>query len=278
MAVDLGDVIRLSWTNLSPAGAPVNATDVTVTITLPDDTIFTSPSITPNPTGVYEYDYQTNQEGRHAVHWVGTGSNPGAQSDVLDVFPASPPYLVSLASAKEQLNIDGSSDDEELRQVIAAVTGAVEHHLDMAVVKRTVVEHRNFGSPTPCLDPGVLQKFTLATKPVLSLVSVISEDGATSWDVSGMATSDSGVVNVLTGTVIWGPAVLTYKAGMRSIPANYLEAGEAIIEHVWQNQRGAAGAPMPGGLETPGLGFTGFAVAIPPAALELLGERVGGIA
>lgn len=278
MAVDLGDIYRLSWTHLSAAGAPVNAGSVTVAVTLPDDSVFTSPVITPQSTGVYQYDYETTQVGRHSARWVGTGTNPGGQTDVFDVLPASPPYLVSLASAKQQLNITNTTDDEELRQVIAAATAAVERHLDMAVIRRTVVEHRNFGNPAPCNEPGVLQQFTLANKPVLDIVSVVSENGATTWDPDGMVVSDSGIVKVLSGSVVWGPAVLTYKVGLRVIPANYLEAGETIIQHIWQNQRGTQGSPRPGVMDTSGLGFTSYGYAIPNAALELLGERVGGIA
>lgn len=278
MAVDLGDVYRLNFTNLSPAGAPVTAGVMGVTITLPDNTTTVVSPIVADTTGVYHYDYQTVQPGRHTVRWLGTGANPGAGADTFDVRPAAPPYLVSLASAKQQLNITNTTDDEELRQVIEAATAAVERHLDMAVVRRTVVEHRDFGNPSPCLEPGVLQRFTVTKKPVLSLTSVVSEDGTTTWDVSGMKATDAGVVKVLTGAVVWGPVVLTYEAGMQVIPAHYLEAAESIIQHIWQNQRGTQGAPRPGVMDTSGLGFTGFGYSIPNAALELLGERVGGIA
>lgn len=279
MAVDLGDVYRLTWTNLSPAGAPVNAGAVTVTITLPDETVFTTPPVAPTGTGVYQYDYQTLQAGRHSARWVGTGTNPGAQADVFDVRPASPPYLVSLADAKKQLNITNTADDEELRQVVEAATAAVERHLDMAVVMRTVVEHRDMGNPAICREPGVLQKFTVTKKPIASLTSVVSADGLTTWDVANMRGTDTGVVKVLNGSVVYGPVVITYKAGLQVIPANYLEAAETIIQHVWQNQRGGSkGAPRPGGMDTPGAGFTSFGYYLPNAALEMLGDRVGGIA
>ena len=41
MALDLGDLYRCSYTNLSPAGAPATAGTMTLTITLPDGTAAT---------------------------------------------------------------------------------------------------------------------------------------------------------------------------------------------------------------------------------------------
>lgn len=278
MAVDLGDLIRLNFTNLSPAGAPVTAGVMGVTITLPDLTTAVFSPITADTTGVYHYDYQTVQAGRHSVRWLGTGANPGAHADIFDVRPVSPPYLVSLADAKKQLRMDSTADDEALRKVVESATAAVEHHLDMAVIRRTVVEKRNLGNPAVSRDPGVLQTFTVTKKPVLSLTSVVAADGGLTWNVADMRATDAGVIEVLRGAIVWGPVVLTYVAGLQEIPANYTEAAEIIIQHQWQTQRGSMGGPRPGGLDTSGLGFTGFGYSIPNAALELLGERVGGIA
>lgn len=278
MSIDLGDVYRLNFTNLSPAGAPVSATTMTVTVTLPDLTVAGPTTVAPDTTGVYHYDYQTVQPGRHTYRWLGTGSNPGAQADVFDVRPASPPYIVSLTDAKQQLNMKASDDDEELRRIVEAATGVVERHLDMAIVRRTVVEKRSMGNPSVTREPGVLQRFTLTKKPVLSLTSVVAADAGSTWNVANMRVTDAGVVEVLAGSIVWGPVNFTYVAGMLEIPAHYAEATEIIIQHLWDTQRGSKGATHAGGLDTPGAGFTSFGYAIPNRAIELLGPSISGIA
>lgn len=278
MTVDIGDVIRLAWTNTSPAGAPVNAGSVTLTVTLPNNTPSQFGPIAPVTTGIYQYDYQTIQAGPHRVYWQGTGANPGAHSDVFNVHPAAPPYLLSLADAKEQLNKIATIDDEELRRLVESATAAVERHLDKAVVRRTVTEKRDMGNPSPSRSPDILQSFTLTTKPVISLTSVVAADGGLTWNPSNMTVTEGGVVRVLAGSVIWGPVTFTYEAGMLITPAEYSEAAGIIVQHIWQNtQRGQKG-PARAGLETPGAGFTSFGYSIPYAALELLGPSLSGIA
>lgn len=279
MAIDLGDVYRLTFPLYSPSGGLVNATAMALTITLPDGTT-TTPTVTNPPvsTGQYLYDYQTVQAGRHAVRWVGTGANPGAHADVFDVRPAAPAYLVSLADIKQQLNMTGTGDDEELRRIIEAATGVVERHLDMAVVRRTVVERRNLGNPTIWGSPGVLQRIPLTTRPILSITSVVSSDGATTWSPANMRVTDSGVVEVLAGSIVWGPVDFTNVVGMQVIPANYTTATAIIVQHIWDTQRGSKGGAHPAGLDTPGAGFTSFGYAIPNRALELLGPQISGIA
>lgn len=277
MAFDLADVVPLTVTIYDAAGDPADGGTVVLTIGLPDGTTVT-PAVTHSGVGVYQVDYPPAMPGRHTVSWVCTGLNASGYSGMFDVRPAAPPYLVSLADAKLQLNITNTTDDEELRRVVESATAAVERHLDMAVIRRTVVEKRNLGNPPVSRDPGVLQAFTVTKKPILSLTSIVAADGGLTWNVADMRGTDAGVIEVLNGAIVWGPVRITYVAGMQEIPANYAEAAEIIIQHLWQTQRGSTGGARPGGLDTSGLGFTGFGYSIPNAALELLGERVGGIA
>lgn len=277
MAYDVADVVPLTVTIRDAAGDPADGGTVVLTVGLPDGTIAT-PTVTHAGAGVYQVDYSPTMPGRHTVSWVCTGITSSGYSDVFDVRPAAPPYLVSLADAKQQLNMTSTADDEELRRVVESATAAVEHHLDMAVIRRTVVEKRNLGNPAPCHDPGVLQKFTVVKKPVISLTSVAAADGGITWNVADMRATAAGVIEVLNGAVVWGPVVLTYVAGLQEIPANYTAAASIIVQHLWGTQRGSKGSSHAGGLDTPGAGFTSFGYAIPNRAQELLGERVGGIA
>lgn len=277
MAYDLADVVPLTITIRDSSGAPADGGTVVLAIERPDGTTAT-PAVTHAGLGVYQVDYVPTMAGRHVAQWVCTGANASGYTDVFDVRRAAPPYLVSLADTKKQLNMTGTADDEEVRGVIEAATGVVERHLDMAVVRRTVVERRTLGNPTVSSSPGVLQRIALTTKPILSITSVVSADGATTWNPADMRVTDAGVIEVLAGSVVWGPVDFTNIVGMQVIPANYTKAAEIIIQHLWDTQRGSKGSAHAGGLDTPGAGFTSFGYAIPNRALELLGPSISGIA
>jgi hypothetical protein len=261
MAVDLGDVLRLNYTHLSPAGAPVSADTMTVTITLPDLTTAGPTTVAPDSTGVYHYDYQTVQVGRHSVRWLGTGANPGAHAEAFDVRTANPPYLASPAALKAQLNMTGTADDDELRLYLEAATGVVERYLKRAVVRRTFTERHTVGHG----------KLILNWTPVVSLTSVETTDGVTTWDVSGLVVSAAGVVTTATGSIS-GEVEAVYVAGDAVVVAEWTLAGLIIAQHLWETQRGQAGGPFAGGLDTPGAGITSFGYLIPNRAKELLGE------
>lgn len=277
MAFDLGDVVPLTVEIKDASGALANAGSVVLTITLPDGTTST-PAVSNLSTGRYQVDFPTTQSGRHQARWVASGVNASAYVDIFDVRPAAPPLLVSLKDTKEQLNKIAAIDDEELRRLIESATAAVERHLDKAVVRRTVVEERDMGNVSARAWPGILQSFTLTTKPVISITSIVAAAGGLTWNPADMHVTENGIVRVLTGAVVWGPVVFTYEAGMTVVPAEYGQAAAIIIQHIWENtQRGRKGSPR-SGLETPGAGFTSFGYSIPNAALELLGPSISGIA
>jgi len=274
MAVDLGDVHPLTVDIKDANGVLANAGTVTLTITLPDLTTVT-PAVTNPSTGRYQVDYPTVQAGRHQVRWLATGANASAFVDIFDVRPAFPAYLFSLADAKLQLNSTSTADDEELRTFIEATTAVVERIRNQAIVRRTIVEHRDLGMPPVHGAPGILQHFTLANYPVLSLTSVVAEDGGLIWNVADMKVTPAGVVEVLQGGIVWGPVVFTYEAGMTQVPAECGLGGRVILQHLWETQRGTYGAPRAGGL---GETTTVLGYSIPNRAVELLGSAPSGFA
>lgn len=276
MSYDLADLVPLTVTTHDVNGNPADGGTVVLTITLPDNTTVT-PAVTHSGTGVYQVDYPPTMAGRHVASWAGTGINQSGYVEVFDVRSATPPYLVSLTDTKRQLGITATTSDEELRSYIEAATAAVERHLDKAVVRRTVVEKRDLGMPPVYGAPGILQHFTLAKIPVLSLTSIVSENGTLTWSPSDMRVGPDGVVKVLRGAIVWGPVIFTYEAGMTLIPADYSLAAEYIIQHLWETKRGSRGVPRAGGMDmAPGVGSAGY--AIPNRALELLGPGPGGFA
>ena len=274
MPYDLGAQVPLGTTVKDSAGALVNAGAMALTITLPDATTVTVSPVAPSSTGTYAYDYPTVQAGRHAVRWVATGANAGAYTDVFDVRPAEPPLLFSLASAKAQLDLTTTTDDDELREYIAATTKAVEFFVG-AVARRTVTQVVRGGTDRVVLD----------TTPVLAVTSMTALgvwQEVVPLGALNVADAESGVLRRTDG---WWFAQheyhVEYTVGRTAVPPNVSLAAKMILQHLWRTQYGAARGMVGGGDDfsvtepIPGLGYS-----IPNRALQLLqGDRLpGGIA
>jgi uncharacterized phiE125 gp8 family phage protein len=259
---DLGDTVPLSVDVLDSDGAAAVAGSVALSVELPDGTTVT-PTIT-NPTvGRYEVDYVPTVAGRYAVRWTSTVPAT-AHTDVFDVRPAAPRYMISLAQAKAHLNITSTSHDEELRGHIEAATAAIELYLNETVVRRTVVEKHTLPRPAASL--------VLDEHPVVALTSVESLDGATTWSGAALdVDGTTGVLRVTTGAALSGTVVITYVAGRSIVPANYSRAAELVVEQLYGPQRSAGAGPpgSPGGEE--GMEPDDYGVVIPAAAINLLG-------
>lgn len=270
--IDLGSVYQVAVDVRNSAGVLADPGSATLTVTLPDGTTVT-PAVTlpPSSTGQLRVDYVTTQVGRHAWRMVTTAPATG-YSDVFDVRPAVPTGIVSLADARAQLNMGPAetSDDDELRVFIGAATGAVERALGRVVVRRSVTDRFTIsGSATELL---------LRRVPVLSLTSVVSTDGATTWDTGSLTVDDeTGLVSVVSGPAFTGCVDVTYQAGYVVIPDNYRLAGQIIVQHLWETQRGTTGGVQLGGGDVDmALASRGF--AIPRRALELLDTQLPGVA
>lgn len=261
MTIDLGDTVPLKFTVLDD-GAPAVPATITLTIELPDGTTVT-PTVASPDTGRYEADYVPAAAGRYAVRW--TSTEPAtAFTDVFDVRPAAPRYMIGLAQAKAHLNITSTDHDEELRGHIEAATAAIELYLHEAVVRRTVVEKHTLPRPMTLL--------ILDEHPVVSLTSVQSLDATTTWDLAGLDVDGStGLVQVVSGGALSGTVVVTYVAGRSMIPANHSRAAELVVEQLYSPQRSPGAGPpgSPGGEEL--LEPDDYGVVIPAAAISLLG-------
>jgi hypothetical protein len=262
---DLGDTVRLTADCADPAGTLMNADSVTLTVALPDGTTET-PSVTNPPavTGRYEYDFLTEQAGRHSVRWVFTNSG-GAYTDVFDVREAAPPMILSLAEAKRQLNITGTSSDEEIRGWIESVTAGIQQFTGISI-RATFSEEHN----APWLG---IRSLPLRRTPVISVTSVVPvTTGGTSYVTADLHVDrTTGVLRRANGGAFFGPQVVTYEAGRTVIPANILSAAKIILQHLWRTQRGSRGPVVGGGddyqvtEQVPGFGY-----AIPNRALQLM--------
>lgn len=254
MPYDLGDTVGLGVSLKDSAGALANASAVVLTITLPDGTTQT-PSVTnpPASTGQYAYTYLPAVAGRHLARW--TFTNPtAAYTDVMDVRPAAEDLLVSLADAKDHLDIPSTNttDDEEIRTHIEAATAYIENQAG-PVIRRTYVD---------VIEPGWGMAWSttdimLTHRQVLSITSVVTTTGVT-WDAGALATIDldgqTGILRLAPGGV-WPNVIyrVTYVAGRAIIPATLSMAARLLLSWSWQTQRGTLTTPLTGGESDAGL-------------------------
>lgn len=261
MAYDLGDTVPLGIDVLDADGDPTAALTAVLTVDQPDGTAVT-PTVTNPSVGRYEVDYVPAQAGRHGVRWVSTGP-AAAFSDAFDVRPGAPRYLISLADAKRHLNITSSAHDEELRGHIEAATATIEQYLHEVVVRRTAVQKVGLRRRA--------SQVALDHYPVVSLTSVESLDGATTWDVADLDVDDVGILTVQAGSALSGTVVVTYVAGRSVIPPNYARAAELVVECLYEAQRDAGAGPpaRPGGEDE--LAPDPYGVVMSPKVRELLG-------
>ncbi|WP_068925026.1 phage head-tail connector protein [Planobispora rosea] len=261
MTYAYGSAVRLTQ-EVRSGGELVDPASITLTIRLPDGTT-TSPTPVNDSVGVYHYDYTPTQAGRHIARWVTTGP-VGAAEEPFDVAAQWETGIVSLAETKRHLNLTTSAEDDELTEMIRAVTEPIERHVGV-VLRRTVVETHRGGYAL------VLQK-----TPVLSITSVEGVGSALDQDVADLLLDTvSGVVRRQDGGWIAGPVTTAYVAGGTSVSPSVRLASLMIIQHLWETQRGAA-TPRFGADEA--VWDPRFGYAIPRRAIELLGEQVSGIA
>lgn len=262
MPYDLGDTVVDMWGEVrNAAGALTAAATATLTVHLPDGTT-TTPTVSNPSTGVYGADYVPAIEGLYQWQLQTTGPAT-AKTGSFYVEPVIDRSIISVADGRRQLNMTSTASDEELRQVLGAATVTVENYLHKAIVRATRVEYITVRAGDVC---------RLTWTPVVSLTSIATVDGATSWPTANLFVNPrTGIVTALTGTAPTGVLAAMYVAGKAVIPPNEREATEIIAQSLWDAKRGSKGSPQAGGLDMPGAGITSFGYSIPRQAKELLG-------
>ncbi len=276
MPFPLGASVPLVTTIADPDGVPTDPATIVLTVSRPDGTVDTPVLVHPQ-TGTYVADYVPAAAGLYTVRWVAT--DPAlALVDVIDVRPAAPGMIVSLADAKRKCKIpqEVTEHDDAIRGYIETVTSAVEDHLHEVIVPRTVTEDIwvDWSDEVP-----------LEKTPIISLTSVALVDGSYSWSLSDLhVDTATGVASLVQRTRMFNGLVrFVTRVGRLVIPSNYADASKIIIEQLWQTERPQVrnGAPFSGGgyEDTANTTYVGaFGFAIPNRALELLGKPpvIGG--
>lgn len=248
------------------ADADLGGGDPTCTVTRPDGTTTTA-TVTKPSTGLYWGSLAgSNQAGRWRGTFTGTGTNSGKlpYTDVIDVWPADPRLIVSLADVRAELNHVQDVNDDELRLYIAATTEIVEH-LVGAVLVSTEVETFNGGKT------GVLLSERAAA------ITSITVDGVALTASEYVADLDSGIVyagstsSPTCFTFGRQNVVVTYTTGGSSIAPSVITGARTIAAHLYassQQSRRGRGRSGDGDGTTLVLGY-----AIPNAAVEKLSNQ-----
>ena len=135
--VDVGDTTIVSWA-LGEAGK-------TVVLTVTDPVGATStPTVTEAQQGIYTASLTTALAGRYVLRWTTTGA---AHSDIINVWPADPRFIISFAEAVAALRWREAEVEkyaEDLRLHIASATEVLEDIVG-AVLVRTVIQTADGG-------------------------------------------------------------------------------------------------------------------------------------
>ena len=264
MPFDLGRTVRLTAQCRDAGGTLTTAAAAVLTITQPDGVNVTPAVPAPGTPGQYSVDWLPTQPGLHQVRWTFT-TPADAYTDVLDVRPAAPPAMFSLADAKRQINMPAevTRDDDELREWTVSATRAVEYFVG-AIVQRTVTS----------IVTGGGFALVLPTTPVIAITSIDAVTDIQQFvDVAVLAADPiTGVIDRTDGLAFPpGRYRIAYTAGRRVIPANISKAGQLILQHLWRTQRGGSRASTGGGedysVTEP---ISGLGYATPNRALQLL--------
>jgi hypothetical protein len=257
--IDLGDDKRISVEIRDSTLTLVDASPLTLNLTLPDQTTVGPFTPTHDSTGKYHYDYTTVQAGRHAAKWSGSiGSIPFTQTEIFNVETADI-SIVSLADVKTQLTKTSTTNDEDLRSWIMSASENIEKTQGICAI-RTFTE-RIYGR----------WSFVLTNKPVVSITTFTPVYPWTPALAAADVTLDTttGVVSRLDGWEFWGPYDVTYKAGRAVIPVSLRRACMLIVQHLWESRR-AGNTATPSYAEQDTVTLPGWGYAIPNQAAQLL--------
>lgn len=267
MAVDLGDPYPLSITIHDSFGNLANASNVELIITLPDGSSINIASVTPTSVGQYDYDFETTQVGRHNIRWIATGTNASAFSNTFYVKPIDDGEFISLPHFKAHIKKIGTTDDEIIRTFIGAACQVITDRMgQISPVTVTQDTYPKSGH------------ISLRKIPVISIVSVSTLPGLAPVDEADLVAGPSGwSLNRETGIIRVGDRYTSrqmyrtiYRAGMDSIPQNYILAALELAAHMWRSSQQNTGGGRPSvGLDE--MVAPGVTYALPYNVRQLLG-------
>lgn len=253
--IDLGAPVVSVW-----PGAPAGGT-YAVAITRPDGTSFTPPAITPGPAP--QVSFVPDVPGRWRIAWTST-VEAGAFTDVANVWPADPKFIISLDDARLACNFPPNTDPaklEDLRLYIAAATPIIED-----IVGPVVVRTETQVIPKGWLYGALYHPVTTITSVVYADSTTVPVDAYVSDPAKGLLTFNYPTTQAVT---------VTYTTGTAIVPHNVRLATRALVKHSWdvdkQEMRNRT---------NPDAAWTPSGYAVPKRVIELCqpSSRRGGFA
>lgn len=253
----------LAVVDAAGVAADLGGGNPTATVTLPDGTTTTA-TVVKASTGNYVATYTCTQSGRHRVKWTASGANSGGfpYTDVADVWPVDPRFIISLADARAALNVPAGTrvNDDELRLYIAAATPVIED-ICGPVLAATVVESRDGNG-----------RSGISLYQLAATVTGVVENGVT-LTAADYYLDEAGILwrGSSRGSGSWsntGRVVVTYTVGASTVDPNVILAAREEVRFLWQVGQQGQRPAFNGGDTTTGYTPTGYAV--PNRVLELL--------
>jgi hypothetical protein len=263
-SVDLGAAASVKWAT-APAAGPY-----ALAVTRPDGLLL-DPA--PEPTGAGAGTVATfvpTMPGRHLLAWSVAGQ--AAYTDVLDVWPADPQFLIPLEEVIAGLQLPANSDPariQDLRLYLAAATPVIEDITGpmLAATKTYTVWGGGSTVILPHLPTQILG-ITHNGAPVLDYVPDLA---------SGLIYAGSRSAVTSFGA---GELVITYRIGSAVIPPNIRLAARELVRFWWQGGMQGSGGGNVRSARPEADTFTPSGFAVPRRVMELCGphEQLGGFA
>ncbi len=253
MTYSVGTAVRINTEVRDLAGVLTNAT-VSVVVTKPDGTT-SSPTVNTTGTGLYNAVVTADQAGLWTYVWTASGAVVAVEDGQFDVKAVPRALVVSLEKFKSHLRITATTDDTEIREVLEAVTDAVEPVVG-PVAPRTFTEFVDVNGRLVAPMRG----------PIVSVTSLTPDLGSAVDSSRYTVDTDLGVIRLRFWTR--GQYTLVYRAGHNPWPAALRNAGKIICQHEWRVRNANGGRPAPDEdamMLLPGSGFL-----VPHRAYELM--------
>ncbi len=262
-SIDLGAKATVKWPAAPDTGPYALA------VKKPDGTTLAPP---PDVTGYKETtqaEFTPTMPGRHLLSWTANGAD--AYTDVLDVWPADPKFLIPLDEVVAGLRLPSNADPSrttDLRLYVAAATPVIEDITGpLLAATKTLTTW------------GGRRSVTLPHLPN-QVVSVVVDGVPVPAYVPDLA---SGIVYAGTRHAMayfpYGELVVTYKIGDAEIPPNVRLAARELVRFWWQGGMQGSGGGIRSSVPDAEV-YTPSGFAVPRRVMELCtpNEQIGGFA
>lgn len=145
--------------------------------------------------------------------------------------------VITLAAAKNHLNITVETHDAELNDVIASAVSALEGRVGPIEAKPGMT-HRAAGG-----GKGLLLPTSHAVVSVQSVTEAV--DGGSALTMGDLLlNARAGVITYSNGSTFPARAYdIVYTAGYQPVPADLVWATKEMVRHLWESQRGPGMRP-----------------------------------